>query len=181
MQEKGSQVWFYQSGGPPFIGQNDLYSLGPGFRMWFWTAWKYHVDGVFYWADTFWNDSQKGYNPFIGQGIGDGVIMYPGKQLHYIGFPDIDGPIPSVRMAQWRRGYEDYRYFFLLKQLGKKDQADHEVNKLVVHALDDGGYVPYWRTPLWQKPGDWSHNPVDWHQSRMRMAHEIARLSKTNQ
>lgn len=181
MQEKGNQVWFYQSGGPPFIGQNDLYSLGPGFRMWFWTAWKYHVDGVFYWADTFWNDSQKGYNPFIGQGIGDGVVMYPGKQLHYIGFPDIDGPIPSVRMAQWRRGYEDYRYFFLLKQLGKKDQADQEVNKLVIHALDDGGYIPYWRTPLWQKPGDWSHNPVDWHQSRIKMAHEIADVSKTNQ
>ena len=177
-QKKGDQVWFYQAGGPPFIGQNDLYSLGPGFRMWFWTAWKYHVNGVFYWADTFWNDNKKNTNPFVNQGLGDGSIMYPGTQLHYIGFPDIKGPIPSIRMAQWRRGYEDYRYLTLLKQRRKEKEADRTVDQLVIHALNDGGYLPYWRSPLWQKPGDWSHNPQDWHRARIDMAREIAEGSK---
>lgn len=177
-QKQGDQVWFYQAGGPPFIGQNDLYSLGPGFRMWFWTAWKYHVNGVFYWADTFWNDARKDMNPFTNQGLGDGTIMYPGRQLHFIGFPDIDGPIPSVRMAQWRRGYEDYRYLSLLTQLGKRVDADRNANDLVLHALDDGGYLPYWRSPLWQKPGDWNHDPQAWHKIRVTMAHQIARLSE---
>lgn len=179
-QKQGDHVWFYQAGGPPFIGQNDLYSLGPGFRMWFWTAWKYHVDGVFYWADTFWDDNQKNLNPFKNQGLGDGTIMYPGKQLHYIGFPDIEGVIPSVRMAQWRRGYEDYRYFTLLKKLGQENKANKLVDKLVLHALDDGGYLPYWRSPLWQKPGDWSHNPQDWHEARIDMAHQIVQITLKN-
>jgi hypothetical protein len=173
-QKEGDQVWFYQAGGPPFIGQNDLYSLGPGFRMWFWTAWKYHVNGVFYWADTFWNDTKENMNPYVNQGLGDGTILYPGTELHFIGFPDIQGPIPSIRMAQWRRGYEDYRYLTYLKHINKEKEADRVVNELVIHALDDGGYLPYWRSPLWQKPGDWSHNPQDWHRERIRMAREIA-------
>lgn len=104
--------------------------------------------------------------------------MYPGRQLHFIGFPDIEGLIPSIRMAQWRRGYEDYRYFTMLTQLGKKKDADQYVNNLVLHALDDGGYLPYWRSPLWQKPGDWSHDPQEWHKTRVTMARLIARLSE---
>lgn len=175
-QRNGDRTWFYQAGGPPFIGQNDLYSFGPGFRMWFWTAWKYRVNGVFYWADTFWNDNRKGSNPYESPGLGDGTIFYPGKQLHYIGFPDIEGPIPSVRMAQWRRGYEDYKYLYLLKQKGKGNLADQQVNNLVKKALDDGGYFPYWRNPLWQKPGAWSHDPQAWHKARIRMARKIAEL-----
>ncbi|AIA31538.1 DUF4091 domain-containing protein [Leptospirillum ferriphilum] len=175
-QKEGDHVWFYQAGGPPFIGQNDLYSLGPGFRMWFWTAWKYHVNGVFYWADTFWNDNKPNMNPYVNQGLGDGTIMYPGTELHFIGYPDIHGPIPSIRMAQWRRGYEDYRYLTYLKQMHKEKEADRIVDKLVIHALDDGGYLPYWRSPLWQKPGDWSHNPQDWHRERIKMAREIAAI-----
>lgn len=179
-QKDGNRVWFYQAGGPPFIGQNDLYSFGPGFRMWFWTAWKYRVNGVFYWADTFWNDNRKGSNPYESPGIGDGMIFYPGKQLHYIGYPDIEGPIPSVRMAQWRRGYQDYKYLYLLKQKGQGAEADQRVDELVKKALDDGGYFPYWRNPLWQKPGDWSHDPQAWHKSRIEMARRISELYKAN-
>ncbi|MDA8149924.1 MAG: DUF4091 domain-containing protein [Nitrospiraceae bacterium] len=173
-QKKGERVWFYQGGGPPFIGQSDLYSFGPGFRMWFWTAWKYRSNGVFYWADTFWHGNQKGWNPYLTPGIGDGMVFYPGKQLHYIGFPDIDGPIPSIRMAQWRRGYQDYKYLYLLKMKDKGKEADSQVNELVRKALNDGGYLPYWNDPLWQKPGNWSHDPQAWHKARVRMALKIA-------
>lgn len=175
-QDKGKRTWFYQSGAP-FIGGSDLADTGLGFRMWFWSAWKYRVNGVFYWVSNFWPGNSDAANPFHRQGSGDGVIFYPGHQLHFIGYPDIDGPLPSVRMAQWRRGYEDYKYLVLLKRASKGDDADKSVNALVQKALDDGGYIPYWRNPLWWKPGAWSHDPREWHRTRVKLAREIAEVS----
>ena len=175
-QSDGKRTWFYQSGAP-FIGGSDLADTGLGFRMWFWAAWKYRVNGVFYWVSNFWGGNSAASNAFQRQGSGDGVVFYPGHQLHFIGYPDIDGPFPSVRMAQWRRGYEDYKYFVLLKQASKGADADRTVNALVRKALDDGGYIPYWRNPLWWKPGDWSHDPLEWHRARVNLSREIAGLS----
>ncbi|MHB8368075.1 MAG: DUF4091 domain-containing protein [Leptospirales bacterium] len=175
IQQKGKRSWFYQSG-PPFIGGSDLSSSGIGFRMWFWAAWKYHSNGVFYWVSDFYHGTSKDFNPYYKQGSGDGVVFYPGRQLHFIGYPDVDGPIPSIRMAQWRRGYEDYKYFVLLKEKSDGEMADRTVNALVHKALDDGGYLPYWRNPLWWKAGDWSHDSRVWHRARIRLAKKIAAL-----
>ncbi|MEC4682645.1 MAG: DUF4091 domain-containing protein [Nitrospirota bacterium] len=175
LQAKRKKAWFYQNG-PPFIGGSDLASTGLGFRMWFWTAWKYRVNGVFYWVSNFWPGNNASINPYKRQGSGDGVIFYPGRELHFIGYPDVDGPIPSIRMAQWRRGYEDYKYLYMLKHKGQGSDADRSVNTLVHKALDDGGYIPYWRNPLWWKPGDWSHDPREWHRERVRLAKEISLL-----
>lgn len=174
-QEEGKRVWFYQSG-PPFIGGSDLASTGTGFRMWFWTAWKYRSNGVYYWAMNFWNGNNRAENPYTNAGSGDGIMFYPGHQLHILGLPDIDGPVPSIRSSQWRRGYEDYKYFTLLKNKGAGDEADQWVNKLVIHALNDGAYIPYWRNPLWWKAGDWDHDPRSWHLARVAMAKKIALL-----
>ena len=122
VQKIGERTCFYQSG-PPFIGASDLYSTGVGFQMWFWSAWKYLTNGVFYWAADFWPDNTLAINPYTNPGTGDGVVFYPGHQLHLIGFPDIDGPVPSIRMAQWRRGYDDYKYFFMLSKKGRRDDV----------------------------------------------------------
>ena len=175
VQKIGEKTWFYQSG-PPFIGASDLYSTGVGFRMWFWTAWKYRTNGVFYWAADFWPDNTLAINPYTNPGTGDGIVFYPGHQLHLIGFPDINGPVPSIRMAQWRRGYADYKYFFMLSKKGHREEVDKIVNHLVHKALDDGDYFPYWYNPLWHKPGAWSHDPNDWHEARAKMAKEIESL-----
>ncbi|MCL4486227.1 MAG: DUF4091 domain-containing protein [Nitrospirae bacterium] len=174
-QKKGKRAWFYQ-GGPPFTGQSDITGSGPGLRMWFWTAWKYKLDGLFYWAADFWSGNAIDNNPYTHGGTEDGVVFYPGHQLHFIGLPDIDGPVPSIRMAQWRRGYDDYRYFVMLKEKGKKSEVDAMVNGLVRHALNDGGYFPYWRIPLWHRPGDWNHDPRAWHKARVALAEEIEKL-----
>ncbi|EQD25294.1 MAG: hypothetical protein D084_Lepto4C00194G0002 [Leptospirillum sp. Group IV 'UBA BS'] len=174
-QKKGKRAWFYQ-GGPPFTGQSDITGSGPGLRMWFWTAWKYKLDGLFYWAADFWSGNAIDNNPYTHGGTEDGVVFYPGHQLHFIGLPDIDGPVPSIRMAQWRRGYDDYRYFVMLKEKGKKSEVDAMVNGLVRHALNDGGYFPYWRIPLWRRPGDWNHDPRAWHKARVALAEEIEKL-----
>lgn len=176
-QAKGKKFWFYQSG-PPFSASGDLSSTGIGFRMWFWTAWKYRSNGVFFWASDFWHGNTRATNPYTNGGNGDGEIFYPGHQLHFLGFDDIDGPVPSIRMAQWRRGYEDYKYLFLIKQKQHGKDADMVVNSLIRHALDDGGYIPYWRNPLWWKPGDWNHDPKAWHKARVALVHEIERLYK---
>lgn len=174
-QEDGKRVWFYQSG-PPFIGGSGLDSTGIGFRMWFWAAWKYHSNGVYYWAMNFWDGHTVAVNPYTNARTGDGVMFYPGHQLHIIGIPDIDGPVPSIRSSQWRRGYEDYKYLVMLKEKGDEADADHFVNGLVVHALNDGGYIPYWRNPLWWKAGDWDHDPRSWHKARLSMAQKIVSL-----
>lgn len=174
-QKDGKRAWFYQSG-PPFIAAGDLSSTGIGFRMWFWTAWKYRSNGVFYWASNFWHGNTKATNPYTNGGGGDGEMFYPGHQLHFLGFPDIDGPVPSIRMAQWRRGYEDYKYLFMLRQKGHGKEADDAANALIKHALNDGGYIPYWRNPLWEKAGDWNHDPRAWHKARLSLAHKIEQL-----
>ena len=171
-QKDGKRAWFYQ-GGPPFTPASDITGSGPGLRMWFWTAWKYKLDGLFYWAADFWSGNGIDNNPYTHGGTEDGVVFYPGHQLHFIGLPDIDGPVPSIRMAQWRRGYDDYRYFVLLREKGKKTVVNHLVDAMVPHALDDGGYIPYWRIPLWHRPGDWNHDPKAWHKARVALAKEI--------
>ena len=171
-QKDGKRAWFYQ-GGPPFTPVTDITGLGPGMRMWFWTAWKYKLNGLFYWASDFWSGNAIDNNPYTHGGTEDGVVFYPGHQLHFLHLPDIDGPVPSIRMAQWRRGYDDYRYFVLLKAKGKKSSVDSMVNDMVPHALNDGGYFPYWRIPLWNRPGDWNHDPQAWHKARVALAREI--------
>ena len=171
-QKEGKQAWFYQ-GGPPFTAQSDITGSGPGLRMWFWTAWKYKLNGLFYWASDFWSGNAINNNPYTHGGTEDGVVFYPGHQLHFLGLPDIDGPVPSIRMAQWRRGYDDYRYFVLLKEKGKNAEVNRIINDMIPHALNDGGYFPYWRIPLWHKPGDWNHDPQVWHKARVALAKEI--------
>ena len=173
--KKGEKVWFYQSG-PPFLGDQHITGFGPGFRMYFWTAWKYKINGIFYWASNFWSGNAETNNPYKHGGVQDGVMFYPGHQLHYLGLPDIDGPVPSVRMSQWRRGYEDYKYFVLLKEKGESSYVDKKVNALIIKALDDGGYIPYWRNPLWHRAGDWEHDPKVWHKTRVELANKIERI-----
>ncbi len=174
-QKRGKEAWFYQ-GGPPFTAQSDITGSGPGLRMWFWTAWKYKLNGLFYWASDFWTGNAIDNNPYTHGGTEDGVLFYPGHQLHFLGLPDIDGPIPSIRMAQWRRGYEDYRYFVMLKEKGQEGEVRKTVNTLVPMALDEGGYIPYWHNPLWTRPGDWEHDPRVWHRVRVELARRIEKL-----
>jgi len=171
-KDDGKKTWFYTAG-PPFLGQSDLTGKGPGFRMWFWTAWKYNVNGVFYWASDFWSGNTVMDSPYTKGGSEDGVVFYPGHQLHFLGIPDIDGPVPSVRMAQWRRGVEDYKYFLLLKMDGQEKYIDSLISALIPNALNVGGYLPAWKHPLGGREGDWNHDPKVWHMTRIEMLRKI--------
>ena len=71
-QKRGKEAWFYQ-GGPPFTAQSDITGSGPGLRMWFWTAWKYKLNGLFYWASDFWSGNAIDNNPYTHGGTEDGI------------------------------------------------------------------------------------------------------------
>jgi hypothetical protein len=127
---------------------------------------------VFLWVGNFWTEDP--YRQAVNWDedlLGNGVLFYPGHLLPTIGFPAIDGPVASIRMKALRRGLADYRYFALLQQTG--GDPDTLVAGVVRSALNEGGWEPHWRHPLWERPGDWSHEPADWDAVRRTVARQI--------
>jgi hypothetical protein len=60
-------------------------------------------------------------------------LLYPGDFTKaYTGQPNVDGPISSIRFELLREGIEDYDYLWMLKNLGDKDFAETQVEKLVI-------------------------------------------------
>jgi len=141
-RESGEKVWFYQWA-EPYIGSHVLNGDAIALRMWGWAAWKYNVDGVFLWASNYWSSDNPYTDPQVYEHgkatnrYGDGYIFYPGRMLDTIGFNSIDGPVSSIRMKMWRRGFQDYEYFWLAKESGKERQAASVANSLVKSALAD--------------------------------------------
>jgi hypothetical protein len=68
---------------------------------------------------------------------GNGVLFYSGARLPDIGFPQIDGPLSSLRMKAYRRGLQDYEYCWLLAQKGKRSIADSAILKVIPVALTE--------------------------------------------
>jgi hypothetical protein len=136
--KRGEKVWFYQSV-EPYIGSALLTADAISLRMWAWTAQKHEVDGVFLWACNYWSSSNPYLDPQVYEygkptgNWGDGYIFYPGRMLPTIGFPEIKGPVSSIRMKMWRRGFLDYEYMWLAKENGK--EANEIVNSIVKSAL----------------------------------------------
>jgi hypothetical protein len=74
-------------------------------------------------------------------------------------------------MKALRRGLLDYEYFRLLEDAG--GDADTLVSRVVRSALNEGGWRPHWRHPLWGQHGDWDHDPDRWDQVRREAARQI--------
>lgn len=170
-QARGERAWFYQQH-EPFVGGHCLNDEGLGLRAWAWIAKRYSVDAIFLWVGNFWNDDpyRVARNWDEGQ-LGNGVLFYPGALLPSLGFPAMAGPVASFRMKALRRGLFDYEYFALLERLG--GDAAPAVSGVVRQALNEAGYDPYWKHPLWARPGDWSHDPADWDRARGAVADAI--------
>ena len=172
-QALGERAFFYQQH-EPFVGGHGVNHEGLSLRTWAWIARRYGTDGVFLWVGNFWNeDPYRAVRNWDDALLGNGVLFYPGALLPTLGFPAVRGPVSSFRMKALRRGLLDYEYFALLEALG--GDPDPVVRRIVRSALNDEEHEPYWKHPLWSKPGDWSHDPAEWDAARDELAREILR------
>ena len=124
----GKEVWAY-NGHMPQTGSFVTDAPAISLRVNGWLSGMFDIGRWFFWETTFWYDDNRGgrgpYDPFVtaetfhnsdgDYSMGDGVLVYPGKQVdmftsHSIG---MEGVIASIRLKNWRRGIEDAGYFQL--------------------------------------------------------------------
>jgi len=179
--------WFYQNHAP-FVGGAWINDEAIGFRTWAWIAFKYRVNGLFLWAANFWaSDSGSDSTPsnfstspyLVTSSAGDGIMFYPGAELNSTGVPSIVGPVPSIRMSMWRRGYQDYLYMWALQKNGYSSYTQSIVDSIIGVALNWENVDPYWYIAGWAEPGNWSHNPMDYNRARIQMMQLLASSSSS--
>jgi hypothetical protein len=133
----GDEFWWYVCCVPkaPYV---TLFIDHPGaeMRLWLWQTWQERVNGILIWETVYWHshcaypDSlQNPYEDSMGWvnhvekgerkpwGNGDGRFMYPPLSVFEKDGPNIDDPVPTVRLEMLRDGLEDYEYFVILKKL----------------------------------------------------------------
>jgi hypothetical protein len=167
----GKDVWIYNGQRPEtdaFFTDTSAIAL----RANGWIAAMANIPRWFYWETTFWYDNNNGghgaYDPFSTAETfhnasgdwceGDGVLVYPGKQVdvftdHSIG---LNGVLPSIRLKNLRRGIEDAGYY-QLAHAANAAQAEAIAKALlpqVLSAATDGS------------PVSWSETGDSWFQAR---------------
>jgi hypothetical protein len=147
----GKDVWIY-NGYRPSTGTFLTDSEATSLRVNGWIAATTDIGRWFYWETAFWYDGNRGglgpYDPFVtaetfhnsdgDQCQGDGVLVYPGKQVdlftsHSIGF---GGALASIRLKNFRRGIEDAGYF-QLAHAADPAKADAIAKGVLVKVLGD--------------------------------------------
>ena len=159
---KGRRYWFY-NGHRPNAGALVIESPATDPRANPWIAFKHGVDLYFFWHANHWeHNSQKPgekfqnvwkspvtFNnvgqpgkPLSGQGVvnGDGVLVYPGKELlHPEQDRGIAGPISTIQLANLRRGAQDHLYLTMARDLGLEAVVEQALSSLVPAVLSDAG------------------------------------------
>jgi hypothetical protein len=152
-RQQGRGVWVY-NGELPRSGTLLLDSDVTGLRADGWIAASRDVGRWFLWDTTFWNDDNSGgkgpIDPFVtaesfhnkhgDHALGDGLLLYPGKQggafgAHSLSF---NGVVPSMRLKNLRRGIEDAGYVALARAAHPKE-ADAIVDQVIPAALEEVG------------------------------------------
>lgn len=145
----GKRTWIY-NGKRPFSGSYAIDDTAVSLRVNPWIQFKYGIERWFYWESTYYYNFQAGkgqVNVWVdplnfGNGSdsvnGDGLLFYPGRDFK---FPaqdrGFDGPMPSIRLKNWRRGIQDIAYLNYLRDHGKRSEIDAALAKLVPKALQD--------------------------------------------
>jgi hypothetical protein len=187
---EGHEYWFY-NGHRPDAGALIIESPATDPRANPWIAFKHGVDLYFFWHANHWeHNSQKPGDkiqnvwanpvtfdnrgqpgkPLSGQGFvnGDGVLVYPGRELHH---PEEDrgiaGPISSIQLANLRRGAQDHLYLTMARDLGLDDVVESALSSLVPAVLSDAeGTIGF------------SEHGDDYEAARRTIAEAIAAASK---
>ncbi|HUU21572.1 MAG TPA: hypothetical protein VM389_03465 [Phycisphaerae bacterium] len=184
----GVEPWFYgpmvyerrgnsACGSNTFTDTDLLTGRGVG-----WVAWKYNCgycqwefDAVFHDAKKIWKRRQAGdadwweaMNVSYGNNKynGSGLLVFRGTEK----MTGHTGPVATIRLKAHRRGFQDYEYFWLLKQAGKAAEADKMVNS-VVHA-DPFGQAAVGNVELWK------NNPEAWDAVRIQAGEMLHAMAK---
>ena len=126
LRAQGRQVWWYVCCGPTYP-QANFASLEYPFvegRLLGWLTYRYHSDGLLFWHVNLWPDRPplKIEDAFLTAWEAENSLRMPGDgQLLY---PGIDGPLPSIRLANVRDGIEDFEWLTMLEQ--KKGRSESE-------------------------------------------------------
>ncbi len=118
----GERVWFYHEG-HPHVGLHTINAAGWEMATWGLIAARYDLSGTFLWAGNLGDPENPYVKPSYKSGddrFGNGTIVYPGGMLDIA--PNVDlsrspGPLPSIRLKNWRRGLQDAE---ILKLAGKQ-------------------------------------------------------------
>ena len=165
LQGQGRRVWVY-NGTRPFSGSFATDDIAVSMRVQPWLQYKYDIPRWFYWDSTYYIDFQGGRgdvnvwrealnftNRWGDRVNGDGLLIYPGRD-HV--FPEqdrgFDGPLPSIRLKNWRRGLQDVEYLALARSRGHASQATQAVNTLIPEAVLSN--TDHDRAVAWQEDGD---------------------------
>lgn len=135
---EGEKVGTY-NGDYPFQGQMAIDVPAAAVTANAWITWKYDLDFYFYWYTDNWasqgsvlDNPKPGTNTNTEPEWGNGIVVYPGSEV------GLNGPLPSIRMENYRTGAQEYEYLYLAKQLGiPSSTIDAIVNSVVGQALSD--------------------------------------------
>jgi len=174
-QAKGDFIGFYQ-GSEPFVGSEALDGDGVSLTTWPWIAWRHGLDTLFLYNMTEWGYFRlnRGRRPWADrirdiwvnpmnqswQTNSQGVLLYPGYPIGY------RGVVPSIRMKDIRRGMQDYEYFWLLSQAGKRELADAIAERIIPESLHEPEGWDF-------RKASWERDPREWHRARRKMAEAI--------
>lgn len=108
------------------------------FRVMPWIVWKYNVDQYFYWSANYWTKLNVFENPLTYEDRinGDGTFLYPGQDALFSGENrNLAGPLSSIRAKNWRRGAQDYEYFWIARQAGLEKELKAILDECVPAGL----------------------------------------------
>ena len=147
----GKPFWVY-NGVRPYSGSFAIDDVAISPRVNPWIQRAHGVPRWFYWEATYYEDFQGGrshidvlrdspnFSNRDGDRVhGDGLLMYPGRD-HLFPASDlgIDRPLPSIRLANWRRGVQDVAYLDLVRAAGHGAMVDRLVGTMLPRSLGDG-------------------------------------------
>lgn len=161
----GKPFWVY-NGVRPYSGSFAIDDVAVSPRVNPWIQRAHGVPRWFYWEATYYEDFQGGrghidvwrdspsFSNRQGDRVhGDGLLMYPGRD-HLFPASDlgVDRPLPSIRLANWRRGVQDVAYLDLVRLAGHGGMVDRLVEAMLPRSL---GEVPHPGEPVsWPEDGE---------------------------
>jgi hypothetical protein len=95
-------------------------------------------------------------------------MFYPGEDNVYpVETRAYPGPVSSIRMKMYRRGVQDYEYFWMAEQSGYATEVDALLAEALPHVMWESVSVP-----------DWSNANADYETIRRELADMLARTPR---